>query len=36
MVVQFHPEFKYRPENPSRTHLGLVKAAAKYNKKKKK
>lgn len=30
MAVQFHPEFKSRPENPSRTHLGLVRAAAEY------
>ena len=36
MVVQFHPEFKSRPENPSRVHLGLVRAAAEYNSKKKK
>lgn len=34
MAVQFHPEFKSRPENPSRVHLGLVRAAAEYNKKK--
>ena len=36
MAVQFHPEFKSRPENPSRTHLGLVRAAAEYKSKKKK
>ena len=33
MAVQFHPEFKSRPENSSRTHLGLVKAAAEYKSK---
>jgi CTP synthase len=29
---QFHPEFKSRPGNPSRLHLGLVRAAIEYNK----
>jgi len=32
---QFHPEFKSRPGNPSRLHLGLVRAAIDYNKGKK-
>jgi CTP synthase len=27
VATQFHPEFKSRPENPSRVHLGLVMAA---------
>ena len=36
LATQFHPEFKSRPENSSRTHLGLVMAAKIYNSKKKK
>ena len=32
LATQFHPEFKSRPNNPSRVHLGLVKAAVVYNK----
>ncbi len=35
VATQFHPEFKSRPENPSRTHLGLVMAAKAYASKKK-
>jgi len=35
VATQFHPEFKSRPENPSRVHLGLVIAAKAYNLKKK-
>ena len=36
MSTQFHPEFKSRPGNPSKVHLGLVTAAAMYAKKRKK
>jgi len=36
IATQFHPEFKSRPEKASRTHLGLVKAAADYASKKQK
>ncbi|MFO7618739.1 MAG: CTP synthase (glutamine hydrolyzing) [Thermoplasmata archaeon] len=36
LATQFHPEFKSRPENPSRTHLGLVMAAKRYASQKKK
>jgi CTP synthase len=36
LATQFHPEFKSRPENASRTHLGLVMAAKRYASKKKK
>ncbi|MGC8992347.1 MAG: glutamine hydrolyzing CTP synthase [Thermoplasmata archaeon] len=32
--TQFHPEFKSRPLNPSRMHLGLVQAALKYKRSK--
>ncbi len=32
--TQFHPEFKSRPLNPSRMHLGLVKAAMEYKRSK--
>jgi CTP synthase len=35
VATQFHPEFKSRPENPSRVHLGLVMAAKAYASKKK-
>jgi CTP synthase len=35
MATQFHPEFKSRPGNPSKVHLGLVMAAKQYYKKKK-
>ncbi|MBA3045278.1 MAG: CTP synthase (glutamine hydrolyzing) [Candidatus Thermoplasmatota archaeon] len=35
VATQFHPEFKSRPENPSRVHLGLVEAAKAYHSKKK-
>ncbi len=34
LATQFHPEFKSRPANPSKTHLGLVFAAVKYSKSK--
>ncbi len=30
IATQFHPEFKSRPGNPSKVHLGLVEAAKKY------
>lgn len=30
MATQYHPEFKSRPNNPSRAHLGLVEAALKH------
>ena len=36
MATQFHPEFKSRPSDPSRTHLGLVEAALKHSGKGKK
>jgi CTP synthase len=36
VATQYHPEFKSRPENPSRVHLGLVMAAKAYNSKAKK
>ena len=30
VASQFHPEFKSRPRNPSKLHLGLVRAALEY------
>ena len=35
MATQFHPEFRSRPENASKVHLGLVMAAAEYANKRK-
>ena len=30
--VQYHPEFKSRPDNPHPLYLGLIRAALEYNK----
>jgi len=35
IASQFHPEFRSRPNKPSRLHFGLVEAALKHSKKKK-
>lgn len=34
IASQFHPEFKSRPNNPSKLHIGLVKAAISHSEKK--